>query len=180
MAPTAVNTVCMVLPVKGKAELESLREQPPTAADEARSPWAADVIDVGIRARSRERKGNKSRTACANFAHADPQLTDYTPQSPPSIMGATDSLCGGCCVIAQAVRRREGRLYRPNLPPARMRHRQRLRRLHFYRMPRGAVAPCRAWPSTPRSPLQRGSRSAPGGDVRSRAAPHPHSFLRIA
>ena len=37
------------------------------------------VIDVGIRARSRERKGKKTRTACANFAHVAPQPTDYTP-----------------------------------------------------------------------------------------------------
>lgn len=80
----------------------------PVALDRAQRAVSAktEVVGEPQRARSRERKGKKSRTACANFAHAEPQLTDYTPQSSPSIMGATDNLCAGCIGVT---RRHQGR-----------------------------------------------------------------------
>lgn len=49
----------MELTVKGTAQLESYREQLPTAADEARSPWAAESLTwefVLVRENEKERK----------------------------------------------------------------------------------------------------------------------------
>lgn len=100
----------MALAVRASAPPERFSGHPPTAAYEAQFQLAADLIGVESHAGSRERKGKKSKTACANFAHTDKQPTDYKQQSSPSIMGATDSLYAGCIgVIGRHQERRKGR-----------------------------------------------------------------------